>query len=67
MFVKAFSSDEMNHWRIFYLQINREAINLQILVSADLSLTVELTAGNVISWCKQRDWNSSITIQDATM
>lgn len=67
MFGKAFSSDEMNHWRIFYLQINREAINLQILVSADLSLTVELTAGNVISWCKQRDWNSAIKIQEATM
>lgn len=67
LFGKAFSSDEMNHWRIFYLQIKREAINLQMLVSADLSLTVELAAGNVISCCKQRYWNPSIKIWEATM
>lgn len=45
----------MNHRRIFYPQISRELINLQILISADLSLTAESMAGNLISWCKQTD------------
>lgn len=57
----------MNHRRIFYLQINREVINLQILVSADLPLTMELTAGNLISWCKQRYWNSFIKTCEVNM
>lgn len=67
LFGKAFYSDGMNHQRIFYLPINREVINWQIPVPADLSLTLELTAGNPISWCKQRYWNSFTETWEVTM